>query len=289
MKLISSPLRYPGGKSALADFFKQVFNINCIREPIYVEPFAGGAGAGLALLFSERVSQIIINDADYHIYYFWKAVTRNSSKFIELIENTPLTVDEWHNQRTIYHNEKKSKLKIGFATFYLNRCNRSGIIPNGGPIGGHVQKGKYRIDARFNRSDLAKRIQRLACYNDRIKVSNLDGLSLLHQLDMNTASKKRIFVYLDPPYFQKGSMLYYDFYNESQHYELAQYLAIERAYDWILTYDNVKPIVTMYSEFPQISLTLNYSAHKKRVGKELLIHNGRLILPRIRTTAVAIN
>ena len=66
----------------------------------------------------------------------------------------------------------------GFASFYLNRTNRSGII-EGGPIGGKYQAGKWKIDARFNRINLTERIKKISYYRNRIRVVNYDGLELL--------------------------------------------------------------------------------------------------------------
>ena len=60
-----SPLRYPGGKASLADFFGSAINALGLNKPTYVEPYAGGAGAGLALLFKGVVGRVVINDLDH--------------------------------------------------------------------------------------------------------------------------------------------------------------------------------------------------------------------------------
>ena len=172
-----SPLRYPGGKAKLTSFLIEVIKSNGLREPHYVEPYAGGAGAALRLLFEEFVAAITINDADPRVQCFWLAVTEFTDKFLGLLEDVELTVDEWHRQRAIYEaSNRKNVLELGFATFFLNRTTRSGIIHNGGPIGGYEQTGTYKIDARFNRTQLARRIQRIGIYSDRIDVSGVDGL-----------------------------------------------------------------------------------------------------------------
>ncbi len=63
--------------------------------------------------------------------------------------------------------------------FFLNRTNISGVI-KGGIIGGYKQLGKYKIDARFNKSDLIDRIHKIASFKHRIVVSNLDGLAFIN-------------------------------------------------------------------------------------------------------------
>ena len=63
-----SPLRYPGGKTVLFPFVKGLIKRQGLADVTYVEPFAGGAGAGLALLFLEMVDRIVVNDLDDAIY-----------------------------------------------------------------------------------------------------------------------------------------------------------------------------------------------------------------------------
>ena len=75
----SSPLRYPGGKSALSDFLIDVIDLNDLRGSAYYEAYAGGAGAGIKLLMEGAVSQIYLNDADYNIYSFWISVLDESA------------------------------------------------------------------------------------------------------------------------------------------------------------------------------------------------------------------
>src|SRR4029079_1838113 len=174
MAVATSPLRYPGGKQVLSNVLAYIIRLNRLQEGTYVEPFAGGAGAALSLLYGEHVQRVMINDADPAIAAFWRAALVQSPGFLKLLKTTPLTVREWERQREIYfHPYRYSSLRVGFATFYLNRCNRSGIIASGGPIGGPKQKGEWRIDARFNREELRQRIQRVAQYRDRIELFNL--------------------------------------------------------------------------------------------------------------------
>lgn len=149
MSKAHSPLRYPGGKSVLSDLLADAIALNGLQDGVYVEPYAGGAGAALALLFGEHVQSIVLNDADPCVYAFWDAVLNKKDDFIRRINETPVSIEEWQHQRDIYRNQQRhSRIKVAFASFYLNRCNRSGIMVNGGPIGGIGQSGKWKIDAR---------------------------------------------------------------------------------------------------------------------------------------------
>lgn len=280
MAEVYSPLRYPGGKSRLAPFLVEVLRSNDITEPHYIEPYAGGAGAALQMLFEEYVESITINDADPRVYCFWKAVTEHNEQFLSLLENAVLTVEEWHRQRDVYGRcDKRSTVSLGFATFFLNRTSRSGILHNSGPIGGYKQTGNYKIDVRFNRQKLARRIQRIGAYSERINVSNLDGLALLKVLNRAPTKARNSFVYLDPPYYVKGAELYMNKFNHAQHRILAKYLSKPRNFPWIMTYDNAPEIRHLYRNFSQSNFDLSYSAYERRVGKELLIHPNSISIP----------
>ena len=178
-----SPLRYPGGKVALFDVLRATIYANKAQGCTYVEPFAGGAGAGVKLLAEGHVDRIIINDRDRAIYSFWKSVLNRTEAFIDRLMTVELTISEWERQRDIYRNPgRRSQIDLGFAAFFLNRCNRSGIIVKAGPIGGLEQKGKWKLDARFNREGLASRVREIASFEDRVEVLGVDAEDLMRQL-----------------------------------------------------------------------------------------------------------
>lgn len=261
-----SPLRYPGGKTFLFPFFDSVITDNNLKKITYIEPFAGGAGAALALLMSGKVERIVINDLDKAIFAFWKSAVFESAKFIKKIKSTPITIREWKKQKAIYNNPKSSEFNLGFATFFLNRTNTSGIL-NGGPIGGMERTGKYKINARFNKEKLIGRINKLASFKDKISIFNKDGLDLINDY----LNKKNTFIYLDPPYFEKGASLYLNYYKKEDHEALAKKLNDNPDAFWLLTYDNKKEIKSLYPGRHMVNFSLNYNAYKSRIGKELMI------------------
>ena len=89
-----SPLRYPGGKSKIAPFVSLLIEKTKLDECTYVEPFAGGAGVALSLLFDGTVTNIVINDYDKAIYSMWKSILEETEAFINLVRTVPLTIDE---------------------------------------------------------------------------------------------------------------------------------------------------------------------------------------------------
>jgi DNA adenine methylase len=275
----NSPLRYPGGKAVLADFLGATIEANGIRECVYAEPYAGGAGAAINLLLEGKVERVILNDADRNVWAFWRAVLDRTNEFLAMVDKVPVTVDEWRRQREVYQSRRGSILAKGFAAFFLNRCNRSGILTNGGVIGGLTQQGKWKIDARYNRIELRRRIERIAAYAENIVVTNLDALYFLKTHVISVPDRERFFVYLDPPYYVKGSELYLNYYEPKDHTALAKVLRKIRDVHWLVTYDNVPEIQRLYAWGKVEPFSLRYSAHTSRDGGELVISNHGLNVP----------
>lgn len=263
----ASPLRYPGGKAALADFFGQVIERLEIESPQYVEPYAGGAGAGLVLLRQDRIDRLVINDIDPAVFAFWQAIVSDADEFAGRIHDTPLTVDEWRGQKAVYRAADESDpMLLGFAFFYLNRTNRSGIL-NAGPIGGMNQTGNYKIDARFNREQLAKRVADIAALSSRITVLSLDGMAVTRQYATDPAS----FLYIDPPYVDMGGSLYLNAFTHRDHADLATSLDAVPDGNWVVTYDVSDFIRDRYHAHDVREYELSYSAHRAGKASELLI------------------
>jgi D12 class N6 adenine-specific DNA methyltransferase len=260
-------LRYPGGKAALAGFFEDLIGCLDIVNPHYVEPYAGGAGAGIALLAEDVVERITINDIDPAVYAFWTAATKHTDEMMRLVHDVPLSIDEWRRQREIYKSTDVSDvLALGFSFFYLNRTNRSGIL-NGGVIGGLAQAGKYKLNARFNRETLIGRLERIGNLSDRISVSNLDGRTVVGRY----GDCSDVFMYIDPPYVVAGSKLYLNSFEVRDHEKLAETVNQVKCANWIVTYDQSELISELYDKYFQCELELTYSAQKPGKAVELLI------------------
>jgi DNA adenine methylase len=277
MSLGHSPLRYPGGKACLHDLVSTVLSLNNLSRGHYIEPYAGGCGLALSLLYGGHVSDIHINDVDASIFAFWQCVLTRSPELVELIENTPVTVEEWHRQKAVHRAaDMKDVLALAFATFFLNRTNRSGIIKGAGIIGGLSQTGNYKLDCRFNRKDLSRRIKRISKYRSRIHLSNLDAIQFMRQIKKQLP--ENAFFCIDPPYFNKGSSLYTNYYSSDEHAEVSKEVLALR-HPWIVTYDCTSEIKALYSKRRQFLFDINYSIQTKRVGSELLIASKGLRLP----------
>ena len=272
-----SPLRYPGGKAKVADFVRCLIEKNALLDGTYVEPYVGGGSVALSLLFNEYVKDIYINDKDIAIYAFWHSVLHEPETLCKLIKDTPVTVETWFKLHDYQDKtDNVDLLHLGFSTFFLNRTNRSGIL-KAGVIGGYEQTGNYKIDARFNKEDLIKRIERIADYSDRIHLTNEDAVTLVQRLKKELPYNTLF--YLDPPYYIKGKGLYLNYYNDNDHQNIANSISDFREHKWIISYDNVDFIASLYSRFRQKTFELNYSASNSGKGKEIMIFSDNLVIP----------
>jgi DNA adenine methylase len=273
-----TPLRYPGGKAKLAEYIKAIIRANGLYDGEYVEPYAGGAAIGLELLFQEYVTKIHINDLSRPVYSFWKALLNDTEELCRLIKNTRLSVASWDRQKRVFANPSNhTYVELGFATFFLNRTNRSGIL-NGGVIGGRDQTGPWKIDARYNADELVFRIESIAKMRRKIRLTRSDALALL-RFGLPGWPKKTL-IYLDPPYYERGSELYYDYYKPKDHADLAKFIGAKmRSRFWIVSYDNVMPIRKLYSSCHGLVYNVGYTAREQRVGKEVMFFSPKLYVP----------
>ena len=282
--MVSSPLRYPGGKAKLYPFFVDLIRRNRLFGALYCEPYAGGAGLAIRLLTTGFVERISINDIDASIYAFWNAALRQTDDFCDLIQRTPVTIEEWYRQREIWREGNVDNgLALGFSAYFLNRTNRSGIIEGAGPIGGYAQSGTWKIDVRLVKDKQIENLKSLARFSNQIEINNLDALDFIEKSFCESDS----LTYLDPPYYVKGHKLYKNFYNHEDHILIANELLGRRSSRWVVSYDDVPEIRSAYSAFSPISYSLNYSAGRKTSGTEVMFLSDSLLAPEVQGFQVA--
>ena len=267
MPVTDTPLRYPGGKTQLSPFVIDLVRTNDLYGGVYAEPFAGGAGIAWRLLLNGDMTEVWLNDIDPAVCAFWDTVVNRPDPLCERILRTEVTIEEWHRQRAILSDPQATQLNLAFATLFLNRTNRSGIL-KGGVIGGKDQTGNYKLDCRFNRAGLVHKIQRIHIYRDVIRLSRLDAEKCLRKWARELP--RRALLNIDPPYFTQGRDLYLSFYNTEDHARLARQVRT-LAVPWMLTYDDTPEIEALYSGLPIYRKSWIYYAQVKRRASELLV------------------
>lgn len=270
-----TPLRYPGGKARFAPFIADLISRNKLCGGHYLEPYAGGAGVALVLLIDGVVEQVHINDADPAVAVFWRTATKQNEALCRMVANEVISIDAWHHWRSIMLGHiEGTELERGFATLFMNRTNRSGIL-KGGVIGGKSQSGAYKLDARFMRHELCTRLERIGKHSEFIHVYEEDAYDLLARCEQFLPTKSLI--YLDPPYYVKGAGLYRNFYKHEDHEEIAHLLGHpDFNRNWVVSYDNTEEICTMYKYARSFTYGLHYTAHQRYTGSEVMFFSKRL-------------
>lgn len=275
MNRYKSPLRYPGGKQKLTSFVSEVMRENGLLGGHYAEPYAGGAGVAVELLLRGDAIAIHLNDSCTAVHAFWKSILRDTDEFCRRISRASLTVTEWRRQKAILDNRSEhDTLDVGFSLFYLNRVNRSGIV-SGGLIGGLAQDGEWRMDARFPRAELIRRVENIARQRRAIHLRNWDAERFV--LDYLPRLPKASLVYCDPPYFEKAERLYLNHYRPEDHHRIAKIIQKIKL-PWMVSYDSAPEILECYSRRRAFLYGLQYNASKAYVGTEVFFFSDRLKL-----------
>ncbi len=274
-----SPLRYPGGKAKLCGFVRDVFRANHLEGGVYAEPYAGGASVALSLLYDGLASHIYLNDIDPAVFAFWSSAVNRTEDLCRLVHDTRPTPTQWVRQRGVYSNPGgETPLALGFAAFFLNRTNRSGIIGSAGMIGGRAQRGRWKIGARYNGRELAQRVAHIGRYREQITVSNLDAAEFLDLACI--ALPANSLAYLDPPYYVKGGRrLYANHYDSGDHAEIAAKVR-RLPFRWIVSYDDEVEIRRLYRPYRSMRYSLRYIASERQGGAEVMFFSPSLVLPK---------
>lgn len=284
----TNPLRYPGGKYFLVDYIDKVLNVNRLYECTFYEPYAGSAAVALELLLTDKVEKIVVVEKDPLLYAFWYSVVHYSDELINKVWDLDVSLDTWHQMqkyKTVVTPLECPIIELGLAGLFLNRTNYSGIL-KANPLGGKTQTSKYKIDCRFNKKTIINHIMRISKKSNSIITHWGDALAFLHQNQVKL-HKSHCFVYIDPPYYEKGKSLYRYYYEDDDHRRLAKMIK-KHNYPWLISYDDHPFINKLYfennSKLYQQKLYSDYTANHHKKGKEILISN--LHLPPIDNTSL---
>lgn len=266
-----SPFRYPGGKGFLTGFLDSQLEQLDQGSRQYVEPFAGGAGAAFNLLSRERADHIHLNDLDIRVFSAWKAILQENDKFVAALQKCDVSLETWKWAKELVDRPTQNySFDLGFATFFINRTSRAGIITGSGPIGGYKQSGEWKIDARFYRDTMVKRVKWIGENADKVSLYRLPAVDFLKECESKLDPVRTLY-FIDPPYVKIGSRLYLDGMLDGGHEYLAQYINDNHLVHWIMTYDDHPLIRNLYEECKIRHLQVNYSLGRSRKENEVLI------------------
>lgn len=265
MQKITSPLRYPGGKSRVANKIVELFP----RFSEYREPFLGGGSVFLQTKTIIRPGKCWINDVNNDLYLFWDSLQKSVD---ELVNNILILRDRyWDKGKELYINLKpqsinQSNLQTAVRFFILNRITYSGLTDSGGFSNESFEK-------RFTLSSIDKLFEVSHILHD-VMITNYDYSELL------SLQGEDVFLFLDPPYYSPRNSKLYGV-NGSLHTGFDHYRFVETVqnckHKWLITYDDDPLIRELFKDYRIIDWDLQYGMSQTngsaKIGKEIIILN----------------
>ncbi|MEU8194405.1 DNA adenine methylase [Microbispora amethystogenes] len=279
---VISPLRYPGAKRQLVPVIEELIAANIPPPRLLVEPFCGGATTTLRLLGSGAVEHGILADVDPLVASFWRTASFDAKWLVDAMYELDITVEAWDKWRASSPTARRDR---ALKCLFLNRTTFSGILHGrAGPIGGRAQASPYKIDCRFGREGLARRINGvadLAATGRLLDVWQCDWRTALARVSKSFGNldEAEIMFYLDPPYVEKAPWLYEWSFESAEHTKLAATLRSGLSYRWLLSYDDTPTVRALYggdSSYTTLHVSYRYTAagsEKRTVKDELLVTN----------------
>lgn len=235
---VLSPLRYPGAKRQLTPVIESIIRANVPPPRLLVEPFCGGATTSLRLVGSGAVEHVILADKDPLVASFWYTAAFDTTWLINRMKEEEVTVARWDWWRAY---EPSSRRDQALKCLFLNRTTFSGILHGrAGPIGGRSQTSDYKIDCRFGKNGLERRIRAIGNLADTGRIIDVwwgEWRTTLERItqEYQHLDSSEIAVYLDPPYVEKAPYLYEWSFADQGHKDLAEALRGCDDFRWLLS------------------------------------------------------
>lgn len=265
-KLIKTPLRYPGGKSRLAELLVDLMP----EYKEYREPFLGGGSVFLTAKQKNPDAKYWINDLYYDLWCFW---TEAQADMGSLVDDIRKIRKEYDGRGRELHDKIVPELPgygihdKAVAFFAINRSTFSGTSLSGG-------YSQESFDKRFTPSSI-ERLEKVEPLLQGVEITNLDYSELL------TAPGDGTFIFLDPPYWSATKSALYgkngELHKGFDHERLAETLK-SCPHKWMMTYDNCDYIKNLYKDYNIIDHEFAYGMRNAvkgndMTGKEILITN----------------
>lgn len=259
-------IRYPGSKDKHLKFLDSHLKEQFLKSSGgVVEPFAGTASITFHMLKLKLANSYWINDLDESIAALWKTVKDDSAWLISQVENYTPKVDDFYSFKL---NPGSTVREKAFRKLVIHQISYSGLGPMaGGPLGGRAQAGEYKIDARWRPVKLVKLIKETSELLNSVPgdITSLDWHEAIEK-----AKRESNFVYLDPPYYNQGEVLYTA--GSLDHSKLAD--SLKSVKSWVLSYDDTPEIRELYKWAKVERLDVTSHLHHKTIG-DLVIKPNR--------------
>jgi DNA adenine methylase len=268
-KKVTSPLRYPGGKSKALNKINHFIEFDFSE---YREPFVGGGSVFIYLKQIRPEAKFKINDLNYDLFCFWNTLKKNVEDMlteISKIKNCCADGKLLYNKLACSPKDL-DEFQRAVRFYVLNRITYSGTVDSGGYSAESFKK-------RFTVSNMEK-LRPLSDLLQDVEITNQSYEKLLSK------NGKRVFVFLDPPYLKTNKKALYGIngnLNKSfNHIEFANNIKRCR-HKWLITYDDTEPTRSLFNFTEDVHLhpwELQYAMNnvgnnKPLRGKELLISN----------------
>ena len=262
--VLTSPLRYPGGKSRGAPHISKKVWARCNGQ--LLSPFVGGGSVELNLA-SQFDTDVVAYDSFGPLVDFWQCSLSDPRVLADRVESWlyPKTLEGKDSFYDIQKMSTSSKLDSAARFFALNRSSHNGTTESGGCSTWQYAEGD-RVPPGYPRFTLSSidRLRRFRCPNLSVEQADFkDSLS----------RHKDLFAYLDPPYMGNISQSLYGT-RGSTHKGFdhdALYEILRKRAGWILSYDNSKGVKKMYSNFTVETPEWAYGMGADKKSRELLI------------------
>lgn len=273
-----SLFRYPGGKNKLLEHIHAKLGLYNLKDYEYREPFFGGGSVGLSVLqLKNAPRKIWLNDKDIGIACLWTAIINFSDELKERILDFSPSVEAFYSIKDSLlkldqlPETKDQIVDIALKKIAIHQISYSGLgVKSGGPLGGQDQKSQYKIDCRWSPQYLCKKIDKINKLFKDVWVRDAVCMSQDFQSVIENDDSVS-FIYLDPPYYEKGNELYQHGFSSKDHERLADTLK-QTQHKWLLSYDDCNEIRELYSWAHIEVCIVKYSINGAREKKELLIY-----------------
>lgn len=234
-----SPFRYPGGKTWLVPEVRKWLTASRARPAILVEPFAGGAMAGLTAAAEGLTERVLLSELDEDVAAVWQTIIHGPPDDVLWLCGRITEFDvTLQNVRAVLDSEPRGIRERAFRTIVRNRMQRGGIMAAGAGLIRTGEAGRG-LRSRWYPETLSRRIQSLQGIRDRITFEQADAFEVIRR----HADEADTVFFVDPPYTaggkRAGARLYT--HNQVDHDRLFALMAAVRG-ALMLTYDDAPEV-----------------------------------------------